>query len=288
MLKATVVAILLVSAGTAFADFRGQVVCGVPANERITLTMQGSDEKWYGCGAESCPEGPYIYESTALDAATFYDDDNAYVCDVTAGISRATGVGTAYFYRTGTSMESGDYDARVAITAAGGGTGGTDPDPPGGGSTPVSTATASLTDGADMTSWSFNPRRPIEGSLETDISVKGYFNSTEATVMVILACHMAGDEAGLYTTIGESVGGNHFVSLELATTYNECIVAAGAVGADTDFQLAISDAYLLGVEALGTISSSSDVIRQQSLLALLEHGQRRRAEIAEALFRRRR
>lgn len=270
-------------AATAAADYRGQVVCGVPANERITLTMEAADGSWYGCGGSECPTSPKTSERSALLWASYSGDENAYVCEVTAGISRATGVGTAYLYRTGTPMTSNDYDPRVAITAAGGGGGGTDP--PGGGVQPGS-VTANLVAGADFKTWSFNPRRP-NGVAEASIDVRGYFNSAEATVIVLLSCHRAGDSSNLYTRVGESVGSNHFVSLELATTHNECLVAAGAVGADTAFQLAVADTYLLDVEESGTLTGtgrSSDTIRQQSVLALQEHGHRRADEMRRELF----
>lgn len=186
-------------------------------------------------------------------------------------------------------MQAGDnYDPRVAIAAVGGG-GGTDP--PGGGSvTTGSSVTANLVDGADFKTWSFNPRRP-NGVAEASIDVRGYFSSEDTTVMVLLSCHKTGDAANLYTTIGESVGSNHFVSLELATTYNECLVAAGAVGGDTPFQLAVADTYLLDIKESGTLTgtgtgNSSAAIRLQSVLALQDHGRRRMDEMRRELLSR--
>ena len=55
----------------AAADMRGQAVCGVPANERITLTAQAADEKWWACGSEDCPRGPINSETLALAFSSY-------------------------------------------------------------------------------------------------------------------------------------------------------------------------------------------------------------------------
>ena len=113
------------STGVGSMDLRGQPVCGVPTNERITLTVrQVDDGGWYGCGSSDCPTSRRSSESLALLYAAYSSTEHSYVCEVQASIARDQ-TGTVYLYRTGDLIKAtDDFDPRLAITSGGGGGGG--------------------------------------------------------------------------------------------------------------------------------------------------------------------
>ena len=269
--------IVVLAAGTALADMRGQTVCGIPPTERITITMPDAQSnpngdqhgRWYACGWHECPAFSSAAETNALSFATNGESNHTLACEVTAAISSQTGRGKANLYRTGQPMLSTDnFDPRIAIAGGGGTT-----DPPGP-TTPIGGGTGVVTtlENGRGQSWYFR-RTGTAPDGTVDLDVRGYFANSEVMVSVSLVCQDKDDE-DQWWVIARSTNGGNFVWLQLSTPEPTCVIAASSAGGDTEFHLVVAETVLLelSTDMPATIRqaglSALDDARQQSRSAL--------------------
>ena len=97
---AAAVVVLLVHAAPASADMRGEVVCGVPADEAVVLTWQVTNGSW----RIATPAGGRLATfSTEADALGNWEQSATVVCDVTVLVNFREFTGR--FYRLNRKMQ---------------------------------------------------------------------------------------------------------------------------------------------------------------------------------------